>query len=1063
MNGDGHARTEEARQQLPIRRLMEQHGAGPKAQGENWRRFACPFCRKKAAGLFQAKPSGVELFKCFHSQCPTQGEALDEAGYLAEEGGMSRRDAWVAWLKEAGVWRDERLGPSVMPGTRPRKATVLQEPDVDAIHGERSDPVRVGESSPLDAPTALPFPKDNHGDVVPPPADEAPPSETCASPEGGGTASSHRVAHNAVTPPGVAVDLPASPELRRTSGDGGSPEEGGPPHSAIDEGLKALRAFHARTALSPGHLESLRTKRGFSPGWIEACGFRSSSKSNRALLEQMASEFGVEAMLAAGLYQKADEGERPNPQFCGWGVVGKKLKTDEEDDDEFEWDWVEPVLIPYFDAWGQVISIRPHKGMGRRGTASGVPRLYIARGGQPDRARYDTVVITEGEFKACALKEVLPQMGVASLPGISMAKHGPIQAELGRLLRTVKARRVVVVFDNEEKGDPKLPGFKADPAKRFEAQVWARYLARWTSQRGFHGCVAQLPDTWRINGKADWDGALAMLRASGEDPAIAFTQVIKSAAPAGRIDQLALFDKHSEQIIRNRLVRIEYEPMLPFGGDRELDMAQKFDRLGRDGDWADAARARMLGKAFRKVVGWYYRRAPVRLDKELRAHLTMMRDLLEKEVATANWDALDPNARHALQVARDRLEFFKQFLLGTPDGVADFRMDAKFAVVRPNGDRELLVSIRNRLGKRVVPLDMHSFTAPRDFKEWVAKQGPFSWMTGETELEQLRHDMNQLSAFREVHLVTICGWHANSRLWFAGDCAIAADGSMLLPDADGVFWHNGLGYLSSQTDWEGEGFAMGRPTWQPTRSLHWSTDGLSLQEGGEDDMVALQELLQSLGQALNETLGGTEGYLVLGAVLSFAAAPEFFEREKWFPGLWIHGERGSGKTCLARWMMRLWGLDLEGGVNLPNCSKVGMQIAAQQYCNLPLWLEEYQSTLETPKIEMVKSLYNREPALKKEFGEQRRKIASNAIITGEATAHDSATRQRFPHVQVSDKRRKGNTQAWFQSHERFFFALAAMYCAIVGRLWRRWSRCGASGSTTRISGEVTKGANRCTA
>lgn len=291
------------------------------------------------------------------------------------------------------------------------------------------------------------------------------------------------------------------------------------------------------------------------------------------------------------------------------------------------------------------------------------------------------------------------------------------------------------------------------------------------------------------------------------------------------------------------------------------------------------------------------------------------------------------------------------------------------------------------------------------------------------------------------------GWHATSKLWFSGDSAITPEGALLRPDVDGVIWHNGLGYRMGTADWEGESFAMGRPTWQPEQALRWDVErGLFLEPGDQDHSEAMRELFLSLQLTLIETLGGPEGLLVLGAMFSFAAAPEFFEREKWFPGLWIHGERGSGKTMLARWMMRVWGFNLEGGVNLPNCTKVGMQLASQQYSNLPLWFEEYQSTLDQAKVEMVKSLYNREPLLKKEFGEQRRRIVSNAVITGEATAADSAIRQRFPHVQVSDKRRKGNTQEWFQSNEHVFFTLGRFalrnrteFVKEFYRAWRAWN------------------------
>jgi DNA polymerase III gamma/tau subunit len=39
---------------------------------------------------------------------------------------------------------------------------------------------------------------------------------------------------------------------------------------------------------------------------------------------------------------------------------------------------------------------------------------------------------------------------------------------------------------------------------------------------------------------------------------------------------------------------------------------------------------------------------------------------------------------------------------------------------------------------------------------------------------------------------------------------------------------------------------------------------------------------------------------MLGQMMAYAAAPEFFAREGFFPGIWYSGQRGSGKTTLAR-------------------------------------------------------------------------------------------------------------------------------------------------------------------
>ena len=106
---DFAVKLDQARQQLPLRRLMQERQRGP-ANG-NWKVFPkCPYCGKDSAGLFPGKRG--ERFKCYHTSCPSgtapKGCAWDEVGFLAHELGLSRREAALTYLKEAGVVRESK-------------------------------------------------------------------------------------------------------------------------------------------------------------------------------------------------------------------------------------------------------------------------------------------------------------------------------------------------------------------------------------------------------------------------------------------------------------------------------------------------------------------------------------------------------------------------------------------------------------------------------------------------------------------------------------------------------------------------------------------------------------------------------------------------------------------------------------------------------------------------------------------------------------------------------------------------------------------------------------------
>lgn len=1255
--------TERARQALPMRRLLEQNGSGPRDAKEKWNSFKCPFCGHKSATVFrpaQARDE-AELFKCFHVPCPTNGDAMNEAQLVGQFAGANARDGWKLWLQQAGVWKEERLPTSVLPGSRRRRSADVQaavtasspdEAPVEALlpeaialirgegkasisllqrrmklsynrasrvmeelerrgivgpardaapreilldeegnvkSGSPSEPLQSNDpsndtfdrSGSLEAPNGSKpdseyrTPDNNQGESIGPVVSRPPAAEASAQAEDCTTAKSseeisapeHPQPEEGRTPPqgtgpeaapshsgsisegetsnenttgteagregdgagdregssagamagdGAAAD-PAGAGLGAGSGGvgGGGANSGG--DRGADDGaagsaqgagngrghgggggsgygsgdaraLMALREFYEAIALHPEDRLILLRKRGLLPGAALALGLRSSRSENRAVLKELGLKWGDETMARAGLFRRNPDGlgYGPSAKFCGWGIIGKKPKArmeaeeeehDPEDESEMEQGWCNPILIPYWSESGTLMRLRPHKDYVK---GQGV-HLYVARRapgkaaeGADARTR-ETVVITEGEFKAAALFQVFKDAyGVAAIPGISTAKKETMQREIGHYLRSVDAKRVIVAYDNEEKGDPNLASYKEDTRKRYDTEVWARYLAGWLKREGYEATVAWLPAEWRdAKGKADWDGVLAArlgeemrrVEASGElgerpEEGLLGRKAWERIGAAVRKDfaevlnnghapdeHPPLFDSQKERIIKNKLLRIRYGRKLPYGGSAEWKLAEAMYRLARDREFDYAPRARALAEAFRGVQRNYYRRMPTKFGEKDRKDYEKRRRLAEERaIETGNWD------EHT---------FFDELIKGFPEPIADFRLDCRFTLVKGGGDdRDRMVVLSNHMGKSgLVALDAKSFTAPRDFKHWTTQKGPFHFNAGERELEALREDTDNLSAYLEVFELTWFGWHAKPKLWVAADCAITPDGQFLLPDQDGVFWWAESGYLMGKADSEGEQFKQKPPRWHPEKVLAFKeADKLGTgvtnyrwmprrngEIGAEPEVV--KDLFQELGQALCQTQGCREGYLLLGQMLAFGAAPEFFAREGFFNGIWLSGQRGSGKTTLARVLMGIWGMEMDAGQNMQQCSRVGMQIIAQQFCNLPVWYEEYKNTLEPPKIEFIKSLYNREASAKKEFGGVSREIRTNAIVVGEHSSLDSATRQRFPHVNVAAEKRKGDCKRWFQGNYQFFFSLGRhvlqhrkRYVELFDKHYEAWSK-----------------------
>jgi hypothetical protein len=90
----------------------------------------------------------------------------------------------------------------------------------------------------------------------------------------------------------------------------------------------------------------------------------------------------------------------------------------------------------------------------------------------------------------------------------------------------------------------------------------------------------------------------------------------------------------------------------------------------------------------------------------------------------------------------------------------------------------------------------------------------------------------------------------------------------------------------------------------------------------------------------------------------------------------------------------------------------------QQYGDLPLWVEEYQSRCDASVTDLLKGIYDRGGSIKKTFGDVARVIRAGVIVTGVATSTDSQLRSRYCHVQVSKDKRIGFDHARYMGVEQ---------------------------------------------
>ena len=1054
----------DARLRLPLQQLMEQRGRGP--SNGNWKRFPkCPYCGKDGSGIYQDR-----WFKCWHATCPSGTSGLkggwDEIGFLAYELSISRREAWRVWLQEAGVWEAEKPKP---PSTSPTpEAPRASTDEVPAEPEERFEDLPPGAptqspGAPLRPESSAPeTPVSEGGSSGEPDAASASAPAGSPAPGADGLPESKEFSAAAETPGGAEPSHGSEPAPPAVAVEEGEAAEASP---AVSPGLQALRWFYRRLYLSDRDRTALWVKRGLTAATAAALGYRSNPRENRALLEAMAEHFPPGVLVESGLWSEASKPggvPAPNAQFYGMSLVpqrgadGKKLR-ERSGRDSLTPVWDEPILIPYFDEAGELVHLRPHKGMMRERSA----RFYVVRHGKVDGPESKTdagelkvvprpnlAVICEGEFKAAAVWQTLnikgqdPSVVVGSLPGITMAK--PLFSEVEDWLESLGVRQVVIAYDSEEKGIAGLPGFHPDARRRHDAQIWARYLADQVSKIGYEGKVCVLPKAWRnAQGKADWDGRLAdSLKSSScpeaEVPAAVWAKiraewegVVRAAVRASEVWQLEAFSSEEERIIDSGLKWISYEPRLPVGREKEEAIAKRLLRSASrtrgannsNGDSASSLNPKQRGflmalaKLYRGLSGRYY------IFKQLKEEvLGGWMQLLEK----ARQDS-DSELRRVVEIV----------VKGIPEAISDFYLEPLYVLHRGGESRERLVRVRNVHGMKTgaVRLPSAAFSQPSKFREWMLNVASgAAWTAGERPLQLLHEDFSMEMSFKDVSEVTVRMYEEESRCWFAGDVVYTPSGVAVFADDQGIVKVDGKKYRLGETDHEGQSFRHGEPRFGIGKSAVAVVEKLygkatlerikgeigNPKDGAEAalERAALRHFFQDVATKFYETIGDYGGWLALGMCFLPAAGPELFETYNAVPSLWIHGEPRQGKTSLVRWLMRIFGLRVESGIPLKDSTKVGLSIALQQYGYGPVWLEEYQVDAPDWMVEKLKSVHDRAAGSKKTFDEGDRKIRAMAIVTGVATSTDAQLRSRFAHVQVSAEARSANHFKWFQEHCR---------------------------------------------
>ena len=538
-----------------------------------------------------------------------------------------------------------------------------------------------------------------------------------------------------------------------------------------------------------------------------------------------------------------------------------------------------------------------------------------------------------------------------------------------------------------------------------------------------------------------------------------------------RTAQLEMFAEEEEQYIRQEVARKLWKPLLPNAGPREREFMRLLRKFSRDeslvvilkvraGKYADAL-ARCLpadefirkGKKFVTLPGCYYTRRPV-TPKTDKALFTAAMELLIEAGAKKD---------------RDKKWLALYLIEGLPVPVSNFEMKCLYLLRGSDGRVTRLVQLMNTKGEvskgdeiggaDILPNDMGS--GAEKFREYVQTVGNFTWGceggAGNSELQLMQLDVTEEAAYKEVKLIEYCGWHelkvSGPRViipgreilhgfWICAEGILTEPvgdekcGKIERPDDDGVNWYEGEGYAMSRKGRELD-YIQGRPKWRPELTIDqvkFDTSDWEQPSGSDNDtapasseMYATNPMgafFREVCRRFYDTAGGMEGYLAVGGVMGYAAAPEIYAKQKNFPSEWVSGQMGSGKSTFCSWLSSLQGLVVPSGMGLisKNVTAVGIACQLENYSNILLWLDEFrQHQISADKEPMLRDCYGRQLAGKWTPDGKQRVIRTMTMVSGESTTNDAATRSRYPHVLISEQKRLANHYEWMQNHQEYFF------------------------------------------
>ncbi len=755
----------------------------------------------------------------------------------------------------------------------------------------------------------------------------------------------------------------------------------------------------------------IKSKRGMPDPWIDALGFKTATATNARTLAPLLEQFPPNELLRSGIAQRdpRDRSLRVSDSLCGR----------EHNEDTNRWENHDNIIIPYVDDDGRIILLRPHKrslSNARWREREAVSEFYEKLHNNLRKVYGEhfiaerptewakTVVICEGEFKAAALRICgIPAIAFQGIHFFRQNKEFKQAIEdTSELLRNSGVREVIVVFDNEDKSHK-------EPHLRFEAETYARYTAECLEDCGFKSLYGILPDEWREDGKADWDSRLACLvrssRVSSQGIAKATTEFNrflndrnKKDSRVRNVQRQVDFLDFKEDVINQALHKLRHSPKIFTGSQHEIELATEIQNYCHK-DYEHKLRVPLLCEALRDTGGGYYKtKAPA---EKLQDTCNTILEEIEPKVKKLEADTLrDDHEELELRQLRAARTACYTILYRYPKPFTDFSAESKYKVMVTEADgstrQDRLITFRDRNGVRSKSCQLSSkmMRSAQELRSFFLSMGHYHWFGGQDECDLWCQELDVQNYQKVIEEIDTYGWNKDKRFYLLGDCAVLDGGKFVFPDRNGIIWVHGTGYKNSDN--------MASFTTKPPLLFPDAKNAKEAYEAinWEDERKEVELIWNDLLSDYKESMGGYAGYAVIAGLIQYLSHPEVRAEIGGKPGLWMQGEKGSGKTKTIEFGMRVIGYPLNYGYISLGGTKVGVERSLCQFSNLPFHIDEWRNENADAKLEdLLRNCYNETATPKGTPNGNKgvRKLIPSTIpiVTGEDGTTDAALRSRY--------------------------------------------------------------------